>query len=83
MVRIETTTYDHAVEQLHQTGTTQARKRVWDLINSQPSLYFVQCGSGSSVVPWVMFEGEEVPLDFPMYIENLDEKTNFHIIYII
>ena len=59
MVRIETTTYDHAVEQLHQTGTTQARKRIWDFINSQQTLYFVQCGSGSSAVPWIMFEGDE------------------------
>ena len=25
---------------------------------------------------WVMFEGEEVPLDFPMYIETIDEKKD-------
>ncbi len=61
MVRIEKQTYDYAVEQLHQSRTSQARKRVWDFINAEPSLFFVQCGSGSSVVPWIMFE-EDNPL---------------------
>ena len=28
----------------------------------------------SDLGEWVMFEGERVPLDFPMYVETLDEK---------
>lgn len=28
----------------------------------------------SDLGEWVMFEGESVPLDFPMYVETLDEK---------
>ena len=28
----------------------------------------------SNLGEWAMFEGERVPLDFPMYIETLDEK---------
>jgi hypothetical protein len=30
--------------------------------------------NNSHLGEWAMFEGERVPLDFPMYIENLDEK---------
>ena len=56
MVRIEKRTYERAVERLQQSGTTQARQRVWDYITSKPTLYFVQCGSRSYPVPWIMFE---------------------------
>ena len=30
--------------------------------------------NNSHLGEWAMFEGERVPLDFPMYIETLDEK---------
>jgi len=60
MVRIDKRTYEQAVEQLQRSGTSQARQRVWDYIASKPTLYFVQCGSRSCPVPWIMFE-DDIP----------------------
>jgi hypothetical protein len=60
MVRIEKRTFDQVVEQLFQSGTKQARQRVWDYIAAMPTLYFVQCGRRSRPVPWITFE-EDVP----------------------
>ena len=60
MVRINKQSYDQAVEQLQQSGTAQARQRVWEFIANAPTLFFVQCGSRSCPVPWVMFE-DDIP----------------------
>ena len=60
MVRIEKRTFDQVVEQLFQSGTKQAKQRVWDYIASMPTLYFVQCGRRSCPVPWITFE-EDAP----------------------
>ncbi|MDP6541953.1 MAG: hypothetical protein QF444_01180 [Phycisphaerales bacterium] len=58
MVRIEQRTLDHLVETYHQRRTLQTRQLVWNELASMTTLYFVQCGSRTSSVPWVVFEKE-------------------------
>jgi hypothetical protein len=59
MVKIRTKTFDQIVQQFDRTGTQQARQRVWDYINSMPTIFFVQCGRQSCSVPWIVFEEEK------------------------
>ena len=59
MVRIEQRTLDQLVETYHQQRTEQTRQLVWNELSSMPTLYFVQCGSRTASVPWVVFENEE------------------------
>ena len=58
MVRIEQRTLDQLVDTYHRKQTTQTRQLVWNELASMETLYFVQCGSRSSSVPWVVFEGD-------------------------
>ncbi|MEE2912317.1 MAG: hypothetical protein VX436_00770 [Planctomycetota bacterium] len=69
MVSIHKKTFDQIVEQLFQTGTKQAKQRVWDYIAAMPTLYFVQCGRRSCSVPWITFE-KDVPT--AMVFTNFD-----------
>jgi hypothetical protein len=58
MVRINNQSFNQAVQNFSQRGTSQAKQQVWSFINTMPALYFVQCGRKSCPVPWVMFEND-------------------------
>ena len=72
MVRIEKRTFDQVVEQLFQSGTKQAKQRVWDYVAALPTLYFVQCGRQTSPVPWITFE-DDIPT--AMIFTDFDRAT--------
>lgn len=59
MVKIEQRTWDQLVDIFHQRKTEQSRQLVWNELSAMPTLYFVQCGSRMSSVPWVVFENDE------------------------
>tara|TARA_X000001036_G_C20462494_1_gene718051 strand:+ start:330 stop:737 length:408 start_codon:yes stop_codon:yes gene_type:complete len=61
MVKIETNSFEQAVQQYVHTRTSQARKLIWHFIHTLPTMYFVQCGRESRPIPWITFE-EEAPL---------------------
>ncbi|MDP7008575.1 MAG: hypothetical protein QGI78_03290 [Phycisphaerales bacterium] len=59
MVRIEQHTIDQLIDSFQRKQTAQTKQRVWKEISSMQTLYFVQCGSAHSSVPWVVFENDE------------------------